>query len=339
MGKERNIILSFRQLEIGFRSGKSSKILLPPLDGDSKEGELIAVIGKNGVGKSTMLRTLTGLQQSIQGNLTIENRNIKEFTRNTLSSKVGYISTEVVKVSNMRVRDLVALGRFPHTNWIGSIKQTDKESIEDALRRTGMEELADRPVTQISDGERQRAMIAMVLAQDPQVMILDEPTAFLDISSRYDIIHLLHELTRKRNKLIIFSTHDLNIAINQADKIWLLKDDGLTEGSPEDLMINGLFSDLFDESKVRFNRSDGSFTLRNEERGSLFVKGTGENKYWTEKALIRAGYDISDSGSDIIIETPSETNINWICSQPDKRSEFRSVYDLVNWFREEDSFC
>jgi iron complex transport system ATP-binding protein len=333
MLNKRNKILSFNNLEIGFVSGKFRRVLLPPIQGDADEGELIAVIGKNGIGKSTFLRTITGLQYLIAGDMSVDNRNIKEYSRIQLSAKVGYISTEIIKVSNMRVCDLVSLGRFPYTNWLGRLNDSDEKIINEAIIKTGMADFRDRPITELSDGERQRAMIAMVLAQDAKLMVMDEPTAFLDISSKFEIMHLMHELTRCRNKTIIFSTHDLSTAVSQADKIWLLREQGLLEGAPEDLMLAGIFNTLFDESLVRFNAYDGSFTIRNEEKGKINVKGEGDRKYWTEKALIRAGYTISDSNSSIEVEAPSELNTKWKCQTAGIVIEFATLYELIFWIR------
>ncbi len=326
-------ILSFSDLEIGFTSGKFRHVLLPPLHGSAAKGELIAVIGKNGIGKSTLLRTFAGLQDVIAGKLTIDDRNIDDFSRLQLSSKIGYISTEIIKVSNMRVYDLVSLGRFPHTNWLGRIEAADHNMIMEAISKTGMMEFIDRPVAELSDGERQRAMIAMVLSQDAGIMIMDEPTAFLDISSKYEIIHLMNELTINRHKTVIFSTHDLATAVSQADKIWLLKEQGLTEGAPEDLMIEGSFETLFDSKNVVFNSNDGSFTLRNEEKGRIIVRGEGSKRYWTEKALVRAGYGIVESEPAIEVEVPSSSNSTWKCRINGLSGEFDSVYGLVNWIR------
>jgi len=334
MVNKRNKILSFDLLEIGFASGKLRRVLLPPIQGTANEGELIAVIGKNGIGKSTLLRTMTGLQTLLAGELTIDGKNVNEYSRIQLSAKIGYISTEIVKVSNMKVYDLVSLGRFPYTNWLGRINNADHKIIMESIIKTGMEDFRDRPITELSDGERQRAMIAMVLAQDAKVMVMDEPTAFLDISSKYEIIRLMHELTRDRDKTIIFSTHDLSTAVSQADKIWLLKEKGLFEGAPEDLMLAGTFNTLFDDAKVRFNTNDGSFNIRNIEKGKIIVKGEGKKKYWTEKALIRAGYTIADSKSDIQVESPSELNSKWKCQTPDACMIFSSIYEMITWIRD-----
>jgi len=328
-------ILSFDDLEIGFVSRKLRRVLLPPIKGTANKGELIAVIGKNGIGKSTLLRTITGLQHFISGNMTLDGKSLIEYPRIQLASKVGYISTEIVKVSNMRVCDLVSLGRFPYTNWLGRISDADEKAINEAIIKTGMTEFRERPISELSDGERQKAMIAMLLAQDTNLLVMDEPTAFLDISSKFEIIHLMHELTRSREKTIVFSTHDFATAVSQADKIWLLKNQGLLEGAPEDLMLEGSFKTLFDESKVIFNSGNGTFTIRNEQKGQIRVSGEEVRKYWTEKALIRAGYNITDSKSAIEVATPSKQSAKWRIQIPDAELEFNSIYELINWIREE----
>ena len=217
-----------------------------------------------------------------------------------LAKEVGYISTEIIKVSNMRVYELVALGRFPHTNWIGKIEKSDHESIMDAINMTSMELFCKKFISELSDGERQKAMIARILAQDAEVMIMDEPTAFLDVAGKYEILHLLHRLSGKRDKTIIFSTHDLQMAISQSDKIWLILDDRLIEGAPEDIMIAGAFDHLFDSSKVIFNNDDGTFSFRSESRGDIFVEGEGNKKYGLQSAINRAGFNVSKKEQSLL---------------------------------------
>lgn len=326
--------LAFADLGIGFRGGT---LILPPLTGIAGKGELIAVIGRNGTGKSTLLRTLSGLQPHLSGHLTVEGTDINSYSRKGLSARVGYISTEIVRVSNMRVYDLVSLGRFPHTNWMGRIDATDRDCISGALSRTGMTDYSERPVTELSDGERQRAMIAMVLAQDAGIMIMDEPTAFLDITGRYEMIHLLHGLTRERQKTIIFSTHDLIMAVRLADKIWILDEKGLVEGAPEDLMLAGSFRTLFDDSEVKFDPVRGTVSFRNQEKGSIRIIGDGAERYWTEQAVLRAGFSVSDNPATIEIEVLLSPVLHWICHTATKNSGCDSLYDLIKWIREQEA--
>ncbi len=330
MGTGRKI-LTFNSLELGYNSGGKKRILLPQITGTGFEGELIAVIGRNGIGKSTLLRTIAGLLPAMGGGIEIEGRKIEEYSRNQLSLKVGYISTEPVRVSNLKVFDLVSLGRFPHTDLFGRIEESDKKAILDALAKTGLTEFSQRNINEISDGERQRALISMVLAQDTDIMIMDEPTAFLDISNRIEIMHLLHRLTRGKNKTIIFSTHDFSTAISQSDKIWMISGEGMLEGAPEDIMLKGAFRSLFDENKVDFNPIDGSFTIRHQEKGSVAVKGIGELRFWTEKAVVRAGYNVVEGKGIPEIEAPQKPGQGWKFLKDNESREFGTIYDLISW--------
>lgn len=329
MEKKLKEILSLNGLRIGYASGKNENVILPPLDACANEGELIAVIGRNGIGKSTLLRTLTGLQKPLGGEIFYDNRSINEYSRMELALKVGYISTESVKVSNMTVYDLVALGRFPHTNWIGRIEQEDDSAIMDAIEKVSMTAFSNKFVAELSDGERQKVMIARILAQDSGLMVMDEPTAFLDVAGKYDIFHLLHMLSGSHNKTIIYSTHDLQMAISQSDKIWLILDDRLVEGAPEDLMISGAFDHLFSSSSVAFNSSDGSFSFRSELKGELFIEGNGAQRYWTEKAINRAGFNVSEKPTIPYIIIPSESNRGWQIVSEDGKEHLASLYELI----------
>jgi iron complex transport system ATP-binding protein len=201
----------------------------------------------------------------------------------------------------------------------------------DAIEKTAMSAFCERFVCELSDGERQRAMIARILAQDTGIMIMDEPTAFLDIGSKYEILHLMHLLSQKNEKTIIYSTHDLHMAISQSDKIWLILDNKLIEGAPEDLMIQGAFDHLFDSSPVIFNSEHCTFSFRSDERGSIYVDGDGILRHWTEKAINRAGFSASEVKTIPYIIVPSGNYINWRLSGYDSAQEFRSLYELVRW--------
>jgi iron complex transport system ATP-binding protein len=330
-------IMSFNTLKIGYISGKNENILLPPLNARAYIGELIAVIGRNGIGKSTLLRTIAGLQKPLGGEIFFNGENIKNYSRMDLARRVGYISTDIVKVGNMSVYDLVALGRFPHTNWIGKIDLKDHEAIMDAIEKTSMKPFYRKYVSELSDGERQKAMIARILAQDTGIMIMDEPTAFLDIAARYEILQLMHTLSDKSRKTIIFSTHDLQMAINRSDKIWLILDDKLVEGAPEDLIIAGAFEHLFDNSAVSFNPGDGTFSFRNEEKGTMYIEGEGFIRLWTEKAIIRAGYTVTKEKKTPYIVTPSVTDKNWQFIAYNTLYEFRTIYELITFLGKEET--
>jgi iron complex transport system ATP-binding protein len=327
---DNNEILSLQALNIGYISGKRKRELLPPVSATARKGELVAILGRNGIGKSTLLRTIIGLQPALGGRIFIDSRESSEYSRLELARKVGYISTEIVRASNMKVCDLVAIGRFPHTGWTGSNDPEGEVAVASAMDKTGMTGFRNRYISELSDGERQRAMIARVLAQETDILIMDEPTAFLDVSGRYEMIHLMSGLARG-GRTIIFSTHDFNIALNQADKIWLILDNALVEGSPEDLVLSGAFNSLFDPGIVSFNYSDGTFSLLTEKKGKLFVIGEGLPRDWTIKALARSGYTVSDAYSVPYLITPAEVPGKWIIVLADASIEFESIYNLSEW--------
>jgi iron complex transport system ATP-binding protein len=325
-------ILTLQSLVIGYGRGKDASILLPPLTSSASKGELIALIGQNGIGKSTLLRTITGLQQPLSGKVLINGKDLNDYHRYTLAGLIGYISTEPVRVSNMTVFDLVALGRYPHTNWTGKFEKKDYDLVGEAIEKVGLQNLAGRFINELSDGERQRAMIARVLAQDAEILVMDEPTAFLDIRSKYEVVHLLHDLSRSRGKTIIFSTHDLLTAISESDKVWLALKDSFAEGAPEDLILSGSFDKLFDTSVVRFSPSDASFSFSRWMRGKVSVEASGIDRYWTEKAANRAGFEISNDHSGIRIRVEDEDDgRKWLIYSGDFVTEFDSVYKMVNW--------
>lgn len=326
---EEKKILSIDSLNIGYSAGSASKHILSGLNGSAYEGEIIAIIGRNGSGKSTLLRTLAGLQNDLGGKICYSEKYIKDFSKIQLARIAGYISTETIRVSNMTVYDLVSLGRFPHTNWMGISGNEDKKIIESALHSTSVLSFRDRFITELSDGERQKVMIARLLAQDTQVMLMDEPTAFLDIGSKFEIMHLLHRIAHDNRKTIIYSTHDLGMAINHSDKIWLFTNGKMKEGAPEDLLIEGSFEHLFDSSFAIFDSASGTYSFKIESTGSIFVQGEGSLERWTKKALRRSGFTISTAITNPYIRIISGNRKQWELVYDDRLLQVSTVYELI----------
>ena len=233
-------------------------------------GEVIALIGSNGIGKSTLLKTIAGFQPPLSGELMIHQKPVSQYSANELAREMSFVSTEIVRVANLTVREMVGLGRFPYTNWFGQLTESDDAIVDDAIRQVGLSGYENRFINRISDGERQRAMIARALAQDTKIVVLDEPTAFLDISNKYELVSILKRLAVEKGKCVIFSTHDLSTAISMSDRIWLMLNDQVVEGRPEELASGGFFDALFpDNPRLYFDAAKGDFRFRQATRGTI----------------------------------------------------------------------
>jgi iron complex transport system ATP-binding protein len=264
---------------------------------------LTCLLGVNGAGKSTLMRTIAGLQKALGGEVAINGRNVHSMPALDRARELAVVLTERLDAGFLDVYSLVALGRSPFTNWSGKLSDADHRVIRDSLAAVEAEELASRLANELSDGERQRVMMARALAQEPKAMLLDELTAFLDLSHRIEIMELLRKLAHEQGKTIIASTHDLDLALRVADEVWLLAQDdsggpGIVHaGAPEDLVLQGVFGHAFESPNVAFDPYDGRFRLRrNSWRDvSLLVDealGGSVQEVWTRRLLERLGYRI-----------------------------------------------
>jgi iron complex transport system ATP-binding protein len=296
-------------------------------------GEMIALIGPNGIGKSTILRTMAGFQKSWAGEILYHGQEVSRFLPAELARMLSYVSTETVQVSNMRVADLVAYGRFPYTGWMGRLTSGDRDKVADALENVGLTRFARRMVTQLSDGERQRALIARALAQDTPFILLDEPTAFLDVNNKYEVFHLLNRLARQHNKTIILSTHDLNIALREMDKFWILLENETLQGAPEDAVLNGWLDRLFASGNIAFDTHSGDFYFQKDHAGTASVEGADPAYSWTIRALERKGYFFTtrkDAHLKITIRKNPDNTLIWHAEKENGHWEVSSIYELFN---------
>jgi iron complex transport system ATP-binding protein len=324
-------IVKMVDLYVGYRKGRSDNSLLEGITIDIHKGQLTAIIGRNGTGKSTFLRTMSGLQRPLSGNIMINDEPVASLSLPLRARKVSYVSTEQIHVSHMRITDLVALGRTPYTGWFGKISDDDRIIISDAIAATGLADKQYAFMDEISDGERQRAMIARALSQDTDIIFLDEPTAFLDVINRYDIFHLLHKLTREKNKTIIFSTHDLQIALSEADRILLIDNKKVADGAPEDLLLSDRLAVLFNREHLEFNRENASMALKKELTNEIGLKGDDSLALsFTVKALERLGFRVSKQSGIIPLVTvnPYKEGYSWTLQKKSGSVELFSIYDL-----------
>lgn len=327
----RSPLLKCNDLSIGYGEGKKKRVIQGPLTLKLFTGELVCLLGPNGVGKSTLLRTLCGLQPSLSGQIFIEGRALQTFSRHELSLKVSTVLTDQVTVEHMKVYDLVAMGRYPHTGYFGRTTVLDREIIDESIELVGIEVLKDRFLDELSDGERQKVMIARALAQETPFIILDEPMAFLDFPSKLDLIRILRRLVEDHGKGILLTTHDLNISIQSADWIWLIGEkQRIKKGVPEDLILRGDFANFFDKGDIRFDNTTGEFRIVNTQMKKIFFSGEGGNANWVKKALQRKGYQVlkGKPGKEQIVVS-DELELKIIIRTDNKEIIVNSIRDLL----------
>ncbi|MDY0255133.1 MAG: ABC transporter ATP-binding protein [Tenuifilaceae bacterium] len=282
------ISISIKDVELGY---SPSNPLLPKFSVDAHLGELIALVGRNGIGKSTLLRSIIGLQQPLCGEIQVEGTRSSALMRKQRAKALSFVPADPVRVANLYIRDFVAVGRFPHLNWSRALSPSDWEMVDYALTLVGINHLAHRDITTVSDGERQRAMIAFALAQDTRIIILDEPTAFLDLPNKFEMVRLLSNLAHTKGKTIVYSTHDLQGAIHEADTIWMMLNSGLASGAPEDLALSNSFQNLLADTHVVFDGDSGLFRNYRKPTRYVALEGNGNVRLWTARMLERIGFD------------------------------------------------
>ncbi len=287
-------MLQTRDLCIGYAPKRRPRIAVAAdLGVELLKGELVCLLGPNGAGKSTLMRTLAGLQKPLAGEVLLKGRDLHGLSERARARLLGLVLTERVEVGNLSAYALVALGRYPYTGWDGRLSAGDEAVVRWAMDAVGARELAGRSVGELSDGERQKVMIARALAQEPAVLLLDEPTAFLDLPRRVEIVQLLRRLAGERERAVLLSTHDLDLALRCADRLWLLPSGGpLQVGAPEDLVLSGAFQRTF--TGVEFDPALGSFRLAPEVPGAVGLVGEGLYARWTARAVERAGFRVAE---------------------------------------------
>ncbi|MEU8276434.1 ATP-binding cassette domain-containing protein [Microbispora bryophytorum] len=280
------------------RRGRAPRRVLEGLDATAAPGELTVLIGPNGTGKSTLLRTMAGLQPALDGRVLIDGVAVEAIPAAELARRLAVVLTERDLPALLTARELAGLGRHPHTGFTGRLSDSDREIVTWALEAVHAAHLADRPVTELSDGERQRVLVARALAQEPAAILLDEPTAFLDVTSRVALLGLLRRLARERGLAVVVSTHDLELALRVADRIWLLAPGGLLHtGTPEELTITGVIGAAFDGDELSFDPASGVFALRAGDGGIVRVTADGIHAPLLERALSRAGWRTCSGGA------------------------------------------
>lgn len=305
-------VLQAYNLSIGYRY-RQETLVRAGIDLQFLPGRIICLMGPNGAGKSTLLRTLAGVQPPLAGELLLVEKAIDGLSQQDKARHISLVLTDPVYAANLRVLEVVQLGRYPHTGWFGSLTAADKKVVEKALNDTETLHLADRKLYTLSDGQRQKVMIARALAQGGELLMLDEPTAHLDLVHRIQIMHLLRSVAREQQKAVVVATHELDLALQTADELLLMPHEAdlpMVAGLPEDLVLNGSLEEAFGRDPFLFDKQTGRFFQPLPLKATVQLEGPEPARYWTEQVLRRNGIGVdSNAAANIVI---AEKAVGWM---------------------------
>lgn len=329
MNTQSSSVLRTTDLQIGYKGkGGRTAVVAENISVDLHAGELICLLGPNGSGKSTLIKTLAGMHKSLKGDIELFEKSVANLSNKQIAMQLSTVLTDRLRVGNLSVYNLVAFGRSPYTGWLGSLSKEDEEKVRWAIEATGLVDFVHRDISKLSDGERQKVMIARALAQDTSVILLDEPTAHLDLPNRVEIIRLLRRLSHETGKGILLSTHELDLALKAGDRIWLMnREKELFQGVPEDLVLNGTFERVFKNDSFDFDRETGSFKLYTNADRSIQLVGDPVPKFWTRRALEREGYSV-DKASETSIKVTARQSGEPFCWEVNTPSGSYSKYTI-----------
>ena len=332
--------LTATELSIGYSHRGQETCVAKALELALRAGEFICLLGPNGAGKSTLIRTLAGMQTPLSGSLKLQDQTFHSIPPRERARMISVVLTEALPVGMMDAYSLVALGRHPYSGWLGGLDATDKERIEWAFQAVGAEGLEGRQISELSDGERQKVSIARALAQEAKVMLLDEPTAFLDLPRRVELMSILRNLAHREQMGLLLSTHDLDLALRFADRLWMITTDGkLIQGYPEELAMSGEFARIFANENLDWDAERGSFRAHPNPCLKAHIKGEGIHALWTRRALERLGFGITDTDKDSALRIQiTETNDSpeWSVDRNGNTTSHDTIKQLIDWIRSED---
>ncbi len=314
--------VEINQLAIGYSDSNKDIIVAESINLNLENGELVCLMGPNGIGKSTLLRTLTGLQQQLSGEVYINGIDIQKSQASDRARQVSVVLTERPTAGFMTVKELVALGRYPYTNWQSYHSPEDEHAISQALEQVGLTARQDQPIAELSDGYIQKALIARALTQDTALIVLDEPTVHLDIKNKTEVIQLLRTLSTTAGKTILLSTHDLDLALRYADKLWLFNEKEIITGLPEDLVING------DIVKTFGYYDTDDVPLPTTSKADIYLAGTGFVYDLTVKALSKAGIRLNEQSEKRYTLQLTDEQSTWIHEA--SSASFESIEALIS---------
>lgn len=323
-------ILKAEKISIGYRKGNKNKVVAENLSFQLTKGKLTCLLGPNGVGKSTLIKTIMGQIPPLHGDILLEEKPLTSFNLQELSKITSVVLTEKIITGILTVRQLVELGRIPHTGLLGRLSKYDLEIIDKAIDATNIQYLTEIRLNELSDGQLQKAMIARALAQDGEILILDEPTAHLDLVNRLEIMHLLRGLAESENKAILITTHDLEVAIETADIFWLMQCGmPLVIGMPEDLIINHQMDLLIPGKGLVFDPISGKI-VQKDKKCNIPVSGPQIQVKWVKAALAKKGF--SQNLQNMEIEVVGEP-FSIFLKEKEVTNTFQNIESLVDFLQ------
>jgi iron complex transport system ATP-binding protein len=321
-------------LSVGYRSRRVRRVVLEHLNVYVRSGELVCLLGPNGIGKSTLLRTLARMQPAMSGCIELGGCDLRRLHQMDLARRLGVVLTERPIVGALTAAQVVEFGRYPHSGWFGTLTERDHEVVRRAIEAVGAQHLANCDYSKLSDGERQRILIARALAQEPLMLLLDEPTAFLDVPSRVELMGLLRRLARDEHLAVVASTHDLELALRTADTLWLITPDGrLHAGAPEDVVVDGRIEEAFRGETIRFSPEEQTFRLVTGDRGEAVVHGGGLRATLARAVLEREGFAVVSTG-DAVLTVVADGASGWQASFGDRVSRGERFTALASFVRD-----
>ena len=328
--------ITAKQLSIGYQHSAGETILASGLDCSLCGGEFVCLLGPNGAGKSTLIRTLAGMQKPLAGELRLSGKAMSDIAPRERARAVSVVLTEAMPSGMMDAYSLVSLGRHPYSGLFGGLSEQDRERIEWSIDAVGAGPLANRQVSELSDGERQKISIARALAQEAKLMLLDEPTAFLDLPRRVELMSILRDLAHRESLALLLSTHDLDLALRFADRLWLMTPEGnFLQGTPEALALNGQFAEVFASENLDWDVISGSFRAHPAACLKVRLEGEGIARVWTQRALERLGFGISEEDGEAAFSLKVNNNA-WQVERFGLIQNFEDIESLIGWIRSVD---